>query len=70
MGVKRKYESIRKNFKDKDNAKSDGYGKKARYDWRKQRVCIGLYSVFFLLKAYINAVLPKNWVKYSDRELS
>ncbi len=45
VGVKRKYESVRRIFKDRDGVKTQEYGKKARYDRRKQRVCIIHYDI-------------------------
>ena len=37
--MKRKYESLRRNFKDSSGEVGDKYVKRARYDRRKQRVC-------------------------------
>ena len=39
VGVKRKYESLRRNFKDSSGEVGDKYVKQARYDRRKKRVC-------------------------------
>ncbi len=67
VGVKGKYESVRRHLKDNDSTKTDFYAKKARYDRRKQRVCIVLYSVVFYLRYILHAVLSKKAECYNRK---